>query len=167
MLRNLLGKVAVTIVSCCGFAFAALLFIYAASPWIDHKEIPVFRSRWSDTVLFGVIALICAFVTTRLVQGRRWAWWTAFTVSMLILGLGAFLLYSSLHPENDFARSESGFGLGIAVILITPSLISIVLLALPCVRQRSPRIPNYCKIAIELFEGFTGVWCLLDSFLCI
>jgi hypothetical protein len=68
---NITGKIALGIVCCCGFALAALLFLYAVSPWIDHKEIPVFGSRPSDTVLFGVAGLICAFVTTRLVQGRR------------------------------------------------------------------------------------------------
>jgi hypothetical protein len=130
------GKIAVGVVCCCGFAFSALLLLYAASPWQDHKEIPVYGARALDTVLFGVAALICAFVTIRLLQGRRWAWWTAFAVSVLTLGLGVFVFYSALHPQNDFARSESGFGIGISIILMTPSLISSALLALPCVRRR-------------------------------
>jgi hypothetical protein len=130
------GKIALGVVCCCGFTLAALLFLFAVNPWIDHKAIPVFGSRQGDTVLFGVVGLICAFVTTRLIQGRRWAWWTSFTVSILILGLGIFVCYSALHPESDFARSESGFGVGISIILMTPSLISSLMLLLPCVRRR-------------------------------
>jgi hypothetical protein len=120
---------------------AALLFLYAVNPWFDHKEIPVFGSRLSETALFGAAGMTCAFVTMRLIQGRRWAWWTAFAASVVILGLGAFLLYSSLHPQNDFERSESGFGVGISIILAVPSLITSVLLTLPCVRQRFA-VPN-------------------------
>jgi len=141
MAGNVAGKVALGIVCCCGFALAALSFLYAVNPWIDHKEIPVFGSPPSDTVLFAAAGLICAFVTTRLIQGRRWAWWTAFVVSVVILGSGAFLLYSSLRPQNDFERSESGFGVGISIILTAPSFIASVLLALPCVRRRFA-LPN-------------------------
>jgi hypothetical protein len=130
------GKIALGVVCCCGFTLAALLFLYAVNSWIDFKAIPVFGSRPADTVLFGAAGLICAFVTTRLIQGRRWAWWTAFTVSVLILALGIFVCYAALRPESDFARSESGFGIGISIILMTPSFISSLMLLLPCVRRR-------------------------------
>ena len=50
MAGHLGRKVAVGIVCCWGFAFAALLFFYALSPWVDHREIPVFGSRSLDTV---------------------------------------------------------------------------------------------------------------------
>ena len=136
MATNAGARVAVGIVCCWGFAFAALLFFYAVGPWTDHREIPVFGSRPLDTMLFGTAGLICVFVIARLIQGRRWAWWTAFAVSILTLGLGAFLLYSSLHAQTDFERSESGFGLGISIILLTPTVMCSVLLALPCVRRR-------------------------------
>ena len=92
MAGKIAGRVAVGIVCCWGFAFAALLLLYAVNPWIDRKEIPVFGSRASDTALFGAAGLICAFVTLRFIQGRRWAWWTAFGVNTLTLGLGALLL---------------------------------------------------------------------------
>ena len=136
MAGNVGGRVAVGIVCCWGFALTALLFFYAVNPWIDHRVIPVFHSLSSNTVLFGAAGLICLFVFARLIQGRRWAWWTAFAVSILILGLGAFLFYSSLHARTDFERSESGFGLGLSMILMTPTAMCSVLLALPCVRRR-------------------------------
>ena len=125
------GEIALGVVCCCGFALSALLLLYAGNPWIDHKAIPIFGSRLADTILFGAAGLICAFVTTRLIQCRRWAWWTAFGVSLLILGLGIFVCCSALNPHSDFARSESGFGIGISIILMTPSFISTLLLLLP------------------------------------
>lgn len=130
------AKIALGVVCCCGFALAALLLLYAGSPWVDHKAIPIFGSRLADTMLFGPAGLICAFVTTRLIRFRLWAWWTAFAVSLLILGLGIFVCYSAIHPKSDFARSESGFGIGISIILITPSFISTLILLLPGVRRR-------------------------------
>ena len=136
MATNAGARLAVGIVCCCGFAFAALLFFCAVGPWTDHRAIPVFGSRPLDTLLFGTAGMICVFVIARLIQGRRWAWWTAFAVSILMLGFGAFLLYSSLHAQTDFERSESGFGLGISIILLAPTVMCSVLLALPCVRRR-------------------------------
>jgi hypothetical protein len=136
MATNIAAKIALGAVCCCGFGLAALLLFYAGAPWIDSKEIPVFGSRLSDTAIFGVAGLICAFVTLRLVRGRRWAWWTAFTASGMVLALGVWLLYSALHPQTEFARSESGFGIGLSIILIAPSFVSAALLVLPSVRGR-------------------------------
>jgi hypothetical protein len=53
------GKIALAIVCCCGFAFAALLFFYAVGPWIDRKAIPMFGSRLSDAMVFGAAANQC------------------------------------------------------------------------------------------------------------
>ena len=136
MIEKIVGKTALGIVCSCGFAFSALLLFYAVSPWTDPKVIPVFHSRLLGSVLFGAAVLICVFVIAQLIRGRRWAWWTAFAVSTLILGLGSFFLYSSLNARTDFERSESGFGLGVSIILMTPTAICSVLLALPCVRRR-------------------------------
>jgi hypothetical protein len=119
------------IVCCWGFALAALLFFYAASPWIEHRAIPLFHAGIADALLFGAAGLICLFVITRLIQGRRWAWWTALAVSTVVLALGALLLYSSLHAKTDFERSESGFGIGVSMILITPTAMCTALLVLP------------------------------------
>jgi hypothetical protein len=63
-------RVAVGIVCCWGFAFAALLFFYAVAPWTDHRAIAFFGSRPLDTVLFGTAGLISVFVIARLIQGQ-------------------------------------------------------------------------------------------------
>ncbi len=133
---NIGAKIAIGVVCCWGFALASLLFFYAAAPWIERRAIPSFHSRFADTLLFGAAGLICIFVITRLIQGRRWAWWTAFAVSTLMLALGALFLYSSLHAKTDFERSESGFGFGVSMILMTPTAMCSVLLVLPSVRRR-------------------------------
>jgi hypothetical protein len=135
MIGKIVGKVALGIVCSCGFAFSALLLFYAVGPWTDPKAIPVFHSRLLDSALFGAAGLLCVFVIAQLIRGRRWAWWTAFAVSTLILGLGLFFLYSSLNARTDFERSESGFGIGISIILIMPTFVSSALLLLPSVRR--------------------------------
>lgn len=118
MAARVLGKVALSIVCACGFAFSALLLFHAVGPWVEPKAIPFFHSRPLGAMLLGMAGLFCAFVTVQLIYGRRWAWWLAFGVSTLILGLGVFLFYSSLHPLNEFECSESGFGIGISVLLM-------------------------------------------------
>jgi pilus assembly protein TadC len=129
-------RIAVGIVSFFGFALAAVLFLYAANPWMERAEIPVLGSRIYDTAIFGVTGLLCIFVSIRLIQGKNWAWWTAIAVSIAALGLGVLFFVSALHPRDDFARSEAGFGLGISLILVTPGAISGVLLSLAPVRRR-------------------------------
>ena len=134
----MLAKVALGVVCFFGVILSVLFFFYAAGPWIEHRAIPIFGVRIYDSVLFGVAGLFCAFVNLRLIQGRTWAWWTAFAASLLALALGAFILIAALSPRNDFARSESGFGLGISVLLIVPATLNAVLLNLPPVRRRFP-----------------------------
>src|SRR5947208_17063256 len=105
MTGNVGGRVAVGMCVAGVLQILVLSFFYAVGPWADPKEIPVFHSRLLDTALFGMAGLISLFVIAKLIQGRHWAWWTAFMVSILILGLGAFLFYSSLHARTAFERS--------------------------------------------------------------
>lgn len=129
------ARIVVGVVSAFGLAVAATLFLYAVSPWADHQEIPFFGSRIVDIISFGVMGLLCVFVSIRLSQGRAWAWWTVLTANLVLMGLGGSLFLSALYPRDDFARSESGFGLGVGIIAIIPAAISIVLLSLPFVRR--------------------------------
>ena len=130
------ARIAIGVVCFFGLALAALLFFYAGSPWIEQREIPFFGSRFFDSALFGVAGLFCVFVDIRLLQGKAWAWWTTLAASTLTLAFGVLVFVSALHPRDDFARSESGFGLGISVILMTPAAIAGTLLILPPVRRR-------------------------------
>jgi hypothetical protein len=130
------AKISIGIVAILGTALAALFFFYAVGPWTEARAIPMFGSRIYDTVLFGAAGLLCIFVNLRLIQCKLWAWWTALWASILALGLGVSIFYSALHPRDDFARSESGFGIGISVILMAPAVVACVLLSLPPVRRR-------------------------------
>jgi hypothetical protein len=130
------SQISISIVSCFGVTLGALLFFYAVSPWTDHKVIPLFGSRLSDTAIFGVIGLFCVFVTIQLLRSKRWAWWFAFVIAAITLGLAIIFLILVLHPRNDFERSESGFGLGISLCLLIPGAVSTILLSLPSVRRR-------------------------------
>jgi hypothetical protein len=108
---------------------------YAVSPWSDRNEIPFFGSRLRDTVVFSTFGLIGLCVTIQLLRGRRWAWWSAFVVTALILSIGVLLLVLTLYPRDEFARSEGGFGWFLSFWLMLPSAISLILLILPAVRQ--------------------------------
>jgi hypothetical protein len=129
-------RVAIGVVCFFGFTLAALLFLAAVNPWVDQHEIPFLGSRSYDSALCGVAGLFCVFAGVRLIQGKLWAWWIAFAVSLATVGLGIFLFVSALHPRDDFARSESGFGLGTGLILMTLGAITSVLLGLPPVRRK-------------------------------
>jgi hypothetical protein len=130
------SQISIGVVSCFGFTLGALLFFYAVSPWTDHKIIPFFGSRVLDTAIFGVIGLFCVFVTIQLLRSKRWAWWFAFVITAITLGLAIIFLILVLHPRDDFERSEGGFGLGISLCLLIPGAISAILLSLPSVRRR-------------------------------
>ncbi len=130
------SQISIGVVSCFGFTLGALLFFYAVSPWTDHKVIPFFGSRVWDTAIFGVVGLFCVFVTMQLLRSKCSAWWFAFAVATITLGLAIVFLILVLHPRNDFERSEGGFGLFVSLCLLIPGAISTILLSLPSVRRR-------------------------------
>jgi hypothetical protein len=132
----MLTRIALGVVCFLGLSFAALLLLYAVSPWIEQRAFPVSGSQSHDSVLFGIAGLSCVYVNIRLIQGKAWAWWTTLSVNVLILVLGVVVFISALNPRDDFGRSESGFGIGISVLLGTPAAIATVLLILPPVRRR-------------------------------
>jgi uncharacterized membrane protein YbjE (DUF340 family) len=129
-------RVAIVVVYLFGFAFAALLLFAAVNPWVDQHEIPFLGSRFYDGAVFGAASLLCVFVVVRLIQGKLWAWWTSFAAGLITIGFGVLLFVSALHPRDDFARSESGFGLGIGLILMTLGVIPSALLGLPPIRRK-------------------------------
>jgi hypothetical protein len=133
---SMVARIAVGIVAAIGIALAVLFFFYALGPWTDARVIPMFGSRICDSVLFGAAGFLCIFVNIRFIQGRVWAWWTTLGASVLLLGLGLSTFYLALHPRDGFARSESGFAIGLSVILMIPAMVACVLLSLPPVRRR-------------------------------
>jgi hypothetical protein len=129
-------RIALSVVCLSGLSFSALLLLYAVSPWIEHGAIPVSGSRFYDSALFGFTGLACVYVNIRLIQGKTWAWWTTLTANALILVLAVLVFISALNPRDDYGRSESGFGIGLSVLLATPAAIATLLLILPPVRRR-------------------------------
>ena len=57
MTTNVADKIALGVVCCCGCVLTTWLVLAAAGPWVDTKEIPFFRSGFTDTAVFGVAAL--------------------------------------------------------------------------------------------------------------
>ncbi len=133
---SMLAKIAVGVVAAIGIALTVLFFFYAIVLWTEARAIPMFGSKIYDSAVFGAAGLLCIFVNLRLIQGRVWAWWTTLAASILALALGLSTFYLALHPRDDFARSESGFGLGLSVILMIPATVACVLLNLPPIRRR-------------------------------
>lgn len=89
-------RIAIGVVCFFGFGLTALLFLYAVNPWVERVEIPFFGSGLYDTVLFGVTGVLSAFTCIRLIQSKPWAWWAAFAVSVIMLGLGVLLIVTTL-----------------------------------------------------------------------
>lgn len=129
-------RVAIGVVSLFGFALAAVLLMYALAPWLDRNVRPFSGSRLRYTVEFGLTAAVSIFATIRFIQGKKWAWWTAFFVTAVTLASAISLFYLVLHPRDEFAASEGGFGFGLAIMFLIPSVLSGVLLNLPSVRRR-------------------------------
>jgi len=132
----MLARIAIGAVCFFGLALAAVLLLYAGSPWVEQRAIPFFGSRFYDSSLFGIAGLFTVFVSVRLLQGKAWAWRAALAASVLMLALGVLIFISALNPRDEFARSESGFGIGISVIVMAPALIATILLILPPVRRK-------------------------------
>jgi hypothetical protein len=123
-------------VSVFGFAFAALLLFYAASPYIDKGVIPFSHSALGDALVFGSAAACCLIICTQLIAGRRWAWWTTVGFCALTLFAGLFFFWAATHPRDDFARSEGGFGFFLSILLTAPSAFCLGVLNLPLVRKK-------------------------------
>jgi hypothetical protein len=130
------GQINIVVVSSLGPLLVAILFFYAAVPWIEHGVIPFFGSRLCDTSMFGGIGLFCTFVVIQLFRSKRWAWWVAFVASLAMLALAMTTLFLFLHPRDEFARSEGGFGLFLSLVLMVPSAVSTLLLSLPSTRRQ-------------------------------
>ncbi len=131
---NIAGNAAITIVCLFGVMLFSLLLFYAASPWLDRQAIPFFGSRSRDGVAFALAAAVTGCVTVSL--ARRKTWWFALATTITILCGALWLLFATLHPKDDFARSEGGFGCFLSLCLLIPGLSSSALLVLPQTRRR-------------------------------
>jgi len=69
-------------------------------------------------------------------RGKTWAWWGALFATVIVLVVGAGLVYSALFSDDPYIRSEAIYVLGMGIILATPAAMSLLLLLLPGVRQR-------------------------------
>jgi hypothetical protein len=128
-------RVLVGLVTVVGLIFAAVLFFYAASPYIYVGVVPFFHSAVRDMVIFGLAGVCCLYVCARLMACRPWAWWATTLLSVLVLVTGLFLAWATIHPRDDFARSEGGFGFFLSILLTLPSAFCLSILNLPIVRR--------------------------------
>jgi hypothetical protein len=108
MQSKVAGLVGTTVVCIFGFVLCALFLMYAASPWIDHNQIPFFGSRLRDTAIFFILGASGISVTVGLARGRRWAWWSAFMVVVLVLSMAVFFSSQSSVPEMITLDQKAG-----------------------------------------------------------
>ena len=105
-----LVRISIGFVVLLGVAFTALMLFYATAPYTEKDVIPVSRSAIGDTLIFGSIAIGSLAVCIGLAKRKLWAWWTTVLFCALLLVAGIFLFWTTLHPRDEFARSEGGFG---------------------------------------------------------
>jgi hypothetical protein len=132
---SLKARILVGFVGAVGTLLAAILFFYAASPYVERGVVPFFHSAPLEALIFGTAGIACLFVSIRLIAGRRWAWWATALINTLVLGTGLILLWIVLHPRDEFARSEGGFGFFLSILTIAPSAFCLAVLFLPVVRR--------------------------------
>jgi len=130
------GVAAIAIVCLFGVTFFSLLLFYAASPWLDKQAIPFFGSRFRDSAVFALAAAVVGYLIVSLARRKPWAWWLSLAAGITILCIALWLLFATLHPRDDFARSEGGFGFFIWLCFLIPGLLSSALLVLPQTRRR-------------------------------
>ena len=133
---NMAGNAAIAAVCLFGIMFFSLLLFYAASPWLDGQAIPFFGSRLGDSAVFALAAAVTGYTTVCLARRKTWAWWLSLAIAVMTLSVALWLLFATLHPRDDFARSEGGFGFFISLCLAIPGLSSSALLVLPQTRRR-------------------------------
>jgi hypothetical protein len=133
---NIAGNAAIAIVCLFGAALFSLLLFYAGSPWLDRQAIPFLGSRPLDSGVFALAAAVTGYVTVSLALRKTWAWWLCLAIAIMTLCAALWLLFATLHPRDDFARSEGGFGFFISLCFIILGLSSSALLMLPQTRRR-------------------------------
>src|ERR1700724_1301382 len=130
---SLKARILVGFVGTIGTLLAAILFFYAASPYVERGVVPFFHSAPLEALICGTAGIACLFVSIRLIAGRRWAWWATALISTLVLCMGLILLWIVLHPRDEFARSEGGFGFFLSLLTIVPGAFCLAVLNLPVV----------------------------------
>ena len=69
---SLKARILVGLVGAVGTLFAAILFFYAASPYVEKGVVPFFHSAPLEALIFGTAGIACLIVSIRLIAGRRW-----------------------------------------------------------------------------------------------
>lgn len=114
--------------------FAAILVFYGALPYVE-RCCPFFHSAPLEALIFGTACIASLFVSIRLIAGRQWAGWATALIRTLVLCVGLILLWIVLHPRDEFARSEGGFGSFLSQLTIVPGAFCLAVLNLPVVRR--------------------------------
>ena len=128
-------RISIGFVLLLGAAFAALMLFYAAAPFTESGVIPFSHSAAGDAIIFGFLTICSLLICIGLIKRKSWAWWTTVLFCILLVLAGFGLLWITMHPRDEFARSEGGFGWFLSFILLLIGGICLSILSSRSVRK--------------------------------
>jgi len=129
-----MGRVASWIVGIMGVIATAVFAVFAAAPWLNHVRPLITKLQLEECILNGSLTLVTGLASWGIFAHRLWGWWITVAFCLLLLGFDGWLFWSATHQHNPYEHSESGFGVGLCLIVFGPPAFAMVLLMLKSTR---------------------------------
>ncbi|MBS1798897.1 MAG: hypothetical protein JSS95_03635 [Acidobacteria bacterium] len=115
----------------------ALWSLYGVSAFFASLARRHFGEAILSVLLFlaaAFVSLLCFSAGVGLIRRSQRARFSSLVQGFFVGGLGLVCLWSATHPTDEYSRSESGFGVGLALVVLVVSFLWVVLLNLPQTR---------------------------------